>query len=75
MHSYCLWKHEWGGIYGLLSYAAIMLIPWVNVLRRFALCCLPVAHHIARGLFEDDVRRPYMARALGYVPSLSTLCI
>ena len=52
-----------------------MLIPWVNVLRRFALCCLPVAHHIARGLFEDDVRRPYMARVLGYVPSLSTLCI
>ena len=26
-------------------------------------------------MFEDDVRRPYMACVLGYVPSLSTLCI
>jgi len=33
-----------------------------------ATCCLPVAHHFARGLFEDVVSCPYLACVLGYVP-------
>ena len=57
-----------------LVMAAIVLTPRVNVMS-FALCCLPVAHHIARGLFEGIDGCPILARVLGYVPSLSTLCI
>ena len=57
-----------GFICGLV-YAAMMLSPRVILFSfGFALCCLPVAHHIARGLFEDVDVCPYLARVLGYVP-------
>ena len=39
MHSYCLWKHEWGYINGWLSLCCYVFTPWVNDLsvpRRVA---------------------------------------